>query len=175
MHIALAILEKLEINTSKGSSFSAEHTLFFKKRAIAQCNTMLDCRNCNSTSGFMTLLIVICERMVSSLKRLSATIHEQSQQHDPSIISRDKVTANGIGDKSSQSISFGEYEVDLIEEQRCLLSMLIMLQLINLERLLRRLKSITILRNWEAHRRKLASTDEKFREAAANIRRMNRI
>lgn len=174
MHTALAILENLESNTSKESLFSVDHTLSFKKRALAQCNAMLDCRNCNAASGFMMLLIVICEHMVSSFGQLTAGLQEQLQQQQSSKTFVDKMMIKGVCSEFRPSIFFGEYEVDLVEERRCLLTVLVILQLKSLERLLTRLKSITTLWNWETHRRKLALTDEKFREAAANIRRMNR-
>ncbi len=173
MHTALGILENLEVKNSRLNLYAVDHVLCFKKRALAQCNAMLDCRNCNALSGFMMLLVVICEKMVASFERLATSCREQQEQHQtpPGVGGWRK--AEGTGLASGQSIFLGDYEVDLAEERWCLVRVLVMLQLKNLGNLLMRLKSVANPWNWETHRTILVSIDRRFRETAASLRRMD--
>ncbi|KAI9879765.1 MAG: hypothetical protein M1830_007207 [Pleopsidium flavum] len=173
MHTALGILENLEVKNSRLNLYAIDHVLCFKKRALAQCNAMLDCRNCNTLSGFMMLLVVICEKMVVSFERLATSCREQQEQHRTPLGVGGWRKSENTGLASGQSIFLGDYEVDLAEERWCLVRVLITLQMKNLGDLLVRLKRVASPWNWETHNTILGSIDRRFRDTAASIRRMD--
>lgn len=167
MSTALDILEVLEIKNSKMSLEAIDGILSFKKRALNQCNVMLECQGCNSHSQFMMLLVVICDKMVASFERLSLTCREVHQQianvGDPK-------KAEGFTIVDGKSLFVGEYEVDLDEERCYLVRQLVMLQLRNLATFELRLKGIANGWSWDAHKTMLATIDKRLQDTAANIR-----
>lgn len=171
MQIALRILEELEIKNSRDDLYAADHVLSFQKRAIEQCSTMLNCKSCSTMSGFMMLLVVICEKMVSSFERITSCV-EQLQQHPlPSGgLDGGGPRAGGIGDE--QTVSVGEYEVDSLQEQCCLVGVLVLLQLKKLGAVLTRLKNLAATYNWGTHLTMLLSIDQRFRNSTAASRLM---
>lgn len=177
MHTALGILENLEVKNSRLNLDAVDHVLCFKKQALTQCNAMLDCRNCNALSGFMMLLVVICEKMVASFERLATSCHDQQKQqhHETPSGLGGWAKADGTGLGKGQSIFLGDYEVDLAEERWSLVRVLVMLQLKNLGNLLMRLRSVSSPWNWETHRTILVSIDRRFRDLAASLRQMDAV
>lgn len=167
MSTALDILEVLEIKNSKMSLEAIDGILSFKKRALNQCNVMLECQGCNSHSQFMMLLVVICDKMVASFERLSLTCREVHQQ-----ITNvgDTRKAEGFTIVDGKSLFVGEYEVDLDEERCYLVRQLVMLQLRNLATFELRLKGIANGWSWDAHKTMLATIDKRLQDTAANIR-----
>ncbi|KAL8661266.1 MAG: hypothetical protein Q9202_005750 [Teloschistes flavicans] len=170
MSTALDILEVLEIKNSKMSYEAIDGILSFKKRALNQCNVMLECQGCNSHSQFMMLLVVICDKMVASFERLSLSCREVHQQ-----IAEvgDMKKAEGFTIVDGKSLFVGEYEVDLDEERCYLVRQLVMLQLRNLATFELRLKGIANGWSWDAHKTMLATIDKRLQDTAANIRRLD--
>ncbi|KAL8724113.1 MAG: hypothetical protein Q9166_008125 [cf. Caloplaca sp. 2 TL-2023] len=189
MSTALDILEVLEIKNSKISLEAIDGILSFKKRALNQCNVMLECQGCNSHSQFMMLLVVICDKMVASFERLSLSCREVHQQMhiDPSTLGNQQSqcpiqgTTNNNTKKSTEGFTIvdgkplfvGEYEVDLDEERCYLVRQLVMLQLRNLATFELRLKGIANGWSWDAHKTMLATIDKRLQDTAANIRRLD--
>ncbi|KAL8699898.1 MAG: hypothetical protein Q9201_005741 [Fulgogasparrea decipioides] len=169
MSIALDILEVLEIKNSKMSLEAIDGILSFKKRALNQCNVMLECQGCNSHSQFMMLLVVICDKMVASFERMSLSCREVHQQ-----ITKmgDVKKAEGLSTGDGKSFFVGEYELDLDEERCYLVRQLIMLQLRNLATFELRLKGIANGWSWDAHKTMLTTIDKRLQDTAANIRRL---
>lgn len=170
MSTALDILEVLEIKNSKLSLEAIDGILSFKKRALNQCNVMLECQGCNSHSQFMMLLVVICDKMVASFERLSLTCREVHQQITEV---GDTKKAEGFTIVDGKSLFVGEYEVDLDEERCYLVRQLVMLQLRNLATFELRLKGIANGWSWDAHKTMLATIDKRLQDTAANIRRLD--
>ncbi|KAL8729760.1 MAG: hypothetical protein Q9181_004888 [Wetmoreana brouardii] len=170
MSTALDILEVLEIKNSKMSLEAIDGILSFKKRALNQCNVMLECQGCNSHSQFMMLLVVICDKMVASFERLSLSCREVHQQ-----ITQvgDVKKAEGLSIVDGKSLFVGEYEVDLDEERCYLVRQLVMLQLRNLATFELRLKGIANGWSWDAHKTMLATIDKRLQDTAANISRLD--
>ncbi|KAL8950138.1 MAG: hypothetical protein Q9222_003815 [Ikaeria aurantiellina] len=170
MSTALDILEVLEIKNSKMSLEAIDGILSFKKRALNQCNVMLECQGCNSHSQFMMLLVVICDKMVASFERLSLSCREVHQQiHEIGDIKK----TEGFTIVDGKSLFVGEYEVDLDEERCYLVRQLVMLQLRNLATFELRLKGIANGWSWDAHKTMLATIDKRLQDTAANIRRLD--
>ncbi|KAL8708611.1 MAG: hypothetical protein Q9220_006547 [cf. Caloplaca sp. 1 TL-2023] len=170
MSTALDILEVLEIKNSKMSLEAIDGILSFKKRALNQCNVMLECQGCNSHSQFMMLLVVICDKMVASFERLSLSCREVHQQiHQIGDIKK----TEGFTIVDGKSLFVGEYEVDLDEERCYLVRQLVMLQLRNLATFELRLKGIANGWSWDAHKTMLATIDKRLQDTAANIRRLD--
>lgn len=170
MSTALDILEVLEIKNSKMSYEAIDGILSFKKRALNQCNVMLECQSCNSHSQFMMLLVVICDKMVASFERLSLSCREVHQQFTEV---GDMKKAEGFSIVDGKSLFVGEYEVDLDEERCYLVRQLVMLQLRNLATFELRLKGIANGWSWDAHKTMLATIDKRLQDTAANIRRLD--
>ena len=170
MSTALDILEVLEIKNSKMSLEAIDGILSFKKRALAQCNVMLECQGCNSHSQFVMLLVVICDKMVASFERLSASCREV---HNTITEVGDIKRAEGFTIVDGKSLFVGEYEVDLDEERCYLVRQLVMLQLKNLATFELRLKGIANGWSWDAHKTMLATIDKRLQDTASNIRRLD--
>ncbi|KAI4217468.1 MAG: hypothetical protein LQ351_000063 [Letrouitia transgressa] len=170
MSTALDILEVLEVKNSKMSLEAIDGILSFKKRALAQCNVMLECQGCNSHSQFMMLLVVICDKMVASFERLSISCREV---HNTITEVGDIKRAEGFTIVDGKSLFVGEYEVDLDEERCYLVRQLVMLQLKNLATFELRLKGIANGWSWDAHKTMLATIDKRLQDTANNIRRLD--
>lgn len=170
MSTALDILEVLEVKNSKMSLEAIDGILSFKKRALAQCNVMLECQGCNSHSQFMMLLVVICDKMVASFERLSISCREV---HNTITEVGDIKCAEGFTIVDGKSLFVGEYEVDLDEERCYLVRQLVMLQLKNLATFELRLKGIANGWSWDAHKTMLATIDKRLQDTANNIRRLD--
>ena len=171
MSTALEILEVLEIKNSKMSLEAIDGILSFKKRALNQCNVMLECQGCNSHSQFMMLLVVICDKMVSSFERLSLSCREVHNHITE--VGDIKRAGEGFTIVDGKSLFVGEYEVDLDEERCYLVRQLVMLQLRNLATFELRLKGIANGWSWDAHKTMLATIDKRLQDTAANIRRLD--
>ena len=172
MSTALDILEVLEIKNSKMSLEAIDGILSFKKRALNQCNVMLECQGCNSHSQFMMLLVVICDKMVASFERLSLSCRDVHQQFNAEVESKAK-KGEGSAIFGGKSMSVGEYEVDLDEERCYLVRQLVMLQLRNLATFELRLKGIANGWSWDTHKTMLATIDKRLQDTAANVRRLD--
>lgn len=161
----------LEIKNSKMSLEAIDGILSFKKRALNQCNLMLECQGCNSHSQFMMLLVVICDKMVASFERLSLTCREAHQQVAGA--AGDLKKAEGFTIVNDKSLFVGEYEVDLDEERCYLVRQLVMLQLRNLATFELRLRGIANGWSWDAHKTMLSTIGKRLQDTAANIRRLD--
>ncbi|KAI9842243.1 MAG: hypothetical protein M1837_007388 [Sclerophora amabilis] len=182
MQTALEILAKLESKNCQVSVHALDEILSFKKCALVQCHNILRCTNCNPLLEFTMLLVVICEKMISSFERLKLWYHEhQSQeqaqrvpQASPPTVQPELVTGPSL-DRGAQglrsSISFlRDYEVNMTDEWAHRLGRLFMLQLRNLRSLVVRLSRLTTLCDWESHGIMLASIDRRVMEEMRNVR-----
>lgn len=168
MQSALRILEELEVKNSRDDLYAADHVLSFQKRALGQCNAMLNCKNCSTISGFMMLLVVICDKMVTSFERVSTCVEQLQRPSGVQEVGRPR--AGSIGD--GQAVSLGDYEIDSLQERCCLVSVLVLLQLKRLGSVLTRLKNIAAVFNWGTHLTMLLSIDRRFQNTTANLHLM---
>lgn len=163
---ALRILETLESDNNKFNNSAFDHILGLKKNAISQCSLLLGCQACSTTSAFVVLLIVICEKILISFEAWSTRYQgrkprasEGSSEGGPTGRSKGKI----------KRFFLGVYEVDSEHEQCSLLRSLAMVQMRLLHRLLNKLQDFAVSRNWATHQASLASFVLRLEEAAAGL------
>ncbi|KAL8822127.1 MAG: hypothetical protein Q9191_007131 [Dirinaria sp. TL-2023a] len=157
---ALSLLETLTIESARLSALSIARILHFKKRALMQCNILLDCERCSSVSSFIMLLVVFCEKMITSYERVLIVLKEQylfrqGQQLDTSFASFE-------GDEESQMV-LKDYDLDM-EEQPCVFEGLASMQMRKLKKFLARVKAVLEQRNCEPHVMTVDSVEERLQQ-----------
>lgn len=142
---ALRLLEALEVKTSRVDARTIDHILCFGKRAMVECNRLLDCQACVANSSFMMLLVVICQKLVLTFEKLAHRISDEEQRlHDE----RKKI-ANPLNEESV--VSLGAFRLDTQEEWWGVFGTLTVLQLRSLGILLDRLKVSAACWTWGTH------------------------
>lgn len=163
---ALRILEGLETVNNKFSMSTFDQILGLKKDAISQCSLILACRSCTAVSALVVLLIVICEKLLTSFETWSTRY--QGRKPKASVDSCEG-ESNDCSNGKVKKIFFGVYEVDSEHEQCALLRCLAMIQLRNLHRLLHGLQEFAASKNWVTHQVSLASFVLRLEKAAAGL------
>lgn len=158
MSLALSLLETLEIERNRKNNGTVDQILRFMKRALAQCNALLDCHICITRSNFMILLVVLSQKMTSSYEVVIRILREQyDQQKQPQYFDSgpnllEKVADDFIADAIERQgkMRLRDYEVDWIEEA-CVFGGLTTLQLSVWRAFLHRLKTIVLGSGWDTH------------------------
>ena len=164
MQIALQTLETLETDNNKFTSSTFDHILAVKKTAITRCTTILNCHTCGAASTFVMLLIVICEKILTSFEAWSSC-HQGCKPVSSPVSSLGEPKANSKAD----NFFLGVYKVDSKDEQCSLLRSLAIVQLRQLHRLLNKIKELALSRGWKAHQASSASFLLRLEEAAARL------
>ena len=163
---ALRILEGLETVNNKFSKSTFDRILGLKKDAISQCSLILACRSCTAVSALVVLLIVICEKLLTSFETWST----QYQGRKPKTSAdASEGEPNDCSNGKVEKMLLGAYEVDSEHEQCALLRCLAMVQLRNLHRLLHGLQEFAASKDWVTHQASLASFALRLRKAAAGL------
>lgn len=147
---ALALLETIAIESARHSAPNVGRILQFKKQALAQCNKLLDCERCCSFSSFIMLLVVFCEKLITSYEQVLVVLTEQYKLRQ-TLLLQDPVggSPESSGVRPEEFVmSVQDYNLDA-EEQPCVFGSLAYMQMKKMNRFLARMKAI--LRQWKCH------------------------
>lgn len=162
---AVRILEALQIDNNKLNPSTFDRILSMKKSTIDQCTSMMCCPICSTTSAFVMLLIVICEKLVISFETWSSRYKGKFPAMAQKIHGVDETSNN---DQPSK-VLFGAYEADKKSEQCSILRALAMCQLRRLTGLLSSLAKIAASKKWLAHETLLHSFHSRVQGAAEGL------
>ena len=160
---ALSLLETLATQSAQPSAPTVARILHFKKRALAQCDVLLDCQRCSSVSSFIMLLVVFCEKMVTSYERVLVMLTAQyKSRQGQSLETAGGSTATSARDEERR-MAVKDYDVDM-EEQPCVFGSLASMQMRKMKTFLARVK--TVLRQWncDLHVATVISVEERLRQ-----------
>lgn len=157
---ALSLLETLAIESARISGPTIARILHFKKRALVQCNMLLDCERCSSVSSFIILLVVFCEKMITSYERVLVVLTEQcklrqNQQLDPASASPER--------DEERQMAVKDYDLDM-EEQPWVFGGLASMQMRKLKTFLARLKAVLKQWNCDPHVMMVDSVEERLQQ-----------
>ncbi|KAG6988953.1 aristolochene synthase [Physcia stellaris] len=165
---ALSLLETLAIEIARASGPTIARILHFKKRALAQCNMLLDCQRCSSVSSFLILLVVFCEKMVTSYELVLAILTKQykSRQGREPVGTSTTRSHSGAFDaelEEERQMAVKDYDLDM-EEQPCVFGNLASMQMRKMRTFLARVKAV--LRQWKCdpHIATVDSVEERLRQ-----------
>lgn len=161
-HDAVRILEVLQVTNNIINPTTGDRVLSLKKTAIDQCITMMNCPICSTTSAFVMLLIVICEKLVMSFESWS------SNDKGKFLLVQQKCREDDESSRTSQSsnMMLGAYEADLESEKYSIFRALAMCQLRRLTGLLSSLMDISASKDWGTHLNLLNSFQSRVRKSA---------
>ena len=171
---ASANLEEWETIKHDSGRKWIDSLLALQKRTIGQCNYVLDCKRCSSSSSSMMLPLLMCEQVVSSFQLISdgnVTLARRRQQHGQLSLGPPNST-----EKRQLGISHGfvgEYEIESTHEWRHIVWVLIKHQLKNLYGLLSRLREQALTAGWSPQLTKAVCLEERLREVMANCELAN--
>lgn len=160
---ALSLLETLVTQSAQPSAPTVARILHFKKRALARCDVLLDCQRCSSLSSFIMLLVVFCEKMVTSYERILVVLRAQYKSR----LGQSLEIAGGSQATSERDeerrMAVKDYEVDM-EEQSCVFGSLASMQMRKMKPFLARVK--TVLRQWncDLHVATVVAVEERLRQ-----------
>ena len=178
MQKVLVVYEEVETKTNSDKVGSTDYYLNFQKSVLGQCSRMLKCSSCGRTSGFVMLLITICERLMSSFRRIlghcSDTLRRyQEMQQGSQSPKAGRAKASGDvddGDGGKQKVFVGGYGIESPQEQYCLVITVIELQLKDFRSLLLRLHDLTVRAGWEKHISMLHPIDDQMQDILTKLR-----
>ena len=162
---ALTVLETLSIEDSRTNWHRVGHLLQFTKGALNECNSLLDCPRCRRVSNFMMLLIVVCQKKITTFEHILVILTERYQARHSSRPSQAVETSSRMSTEQGEGtvMAVKGYEVDR-EEEPCLFGALTSIQLRNLGSLLVRIKTIMQGWKWEQHVAIVDSVGERVKE-----------
>jgi len=165
--LAMSLLETLAIEDVKPSLSSVAHLLHMKKRALVQCNKLLDCQRCSSVSSFMVLLIVLCQKILASYERVLVILTEQynriSEGQRTNELEASTQNVGGAESDEERQMMVKDYELDAAEEP-CILGGLASSQLMRLLAFLIRIRHVLRSWNWDPHVAMVDSVEGRVRE-----------
>ena len=157
---ALLLLETLTVESARPSAPTIARILHFKKRALAQCNMLLDCQHCSSVSSFLMLLVVFCEKMITSYERVLMVLTEQYQLGQGLPID---TTSVFYEQDDARQMTVKDYDLDM-EEQPCVFGGLASMQMRKLKTFLARVKAVLRQWNCDMHVVMVDSVEERLRQ-----------
>ena len=168
---ALTLLETLAIESARPSAPTVARILHFKKRALAQCNTLLECRRCSTVSSFIMLLVILCEKMITSYEQILAVLTKQynlrqarllgSATRYQSVESGNDHAAHALDEE--RQVAVKDYDLDM-EEQPCVFGGLASLQMRKLKTFLTRVKAVLRQCHCDLHVVMVDSVEERLRQ-----------
>ena len=160
---ALSLLETLAVQSAQPSAPTVARMLHFMKRALAQCDVLLDCQRCSSLSSFIILLVVFCEKMVMSYERVLVILTAQYRsRQEQSLIATGGAAASSARD-DERRMAVKDYDVDM-EEQPCVFGSLASMQMRKMKTFLARVKSVLKQWNYDDHVATVVSVEERLRQ-----------
>lgn len=138
----LSLLESVVHHDTLSTLSSVPIDLSLNKHALMRCKNLLDCSHCTSTSTFVTLLILLCQQIMTSYENIVVRLCEQFNKIHPDsqftargdsvdelhvrVQARIRERAGNEGGvmvndlATEQRLLFKEYEMD-VEEEPCVL------------------------------------------------------
>ncbi|MCJ1383954.1 hypothetical protein MMC17_007068 [Xylographa soralifera] len=162
---ALTVLETLSIEDSRTNWHRLGHLLQFTKGALNECNYLLECPRCSCVSNFMMLLIVVCQKTITTFEHVLVVLTERYQVRHSSRPSQTVEASSKMGmDKGEARVmAVKGFEMEG-EEEPCLFGALTSIQLRSLGSLLVRIKTIMPGWKWEQHVVIVDSVGERVKE-----------
>ena len=159
---ALSLLETLATQSTQSSAPTVARMLHFKKRALAQCDVLLDCQRCSRVSSFIMLLVVFCEKMVTSYEQVLVILTAQYKARQGQSPENESGSATTPERDEERRMAVKDYDVDM-EEQPCVFGSLASMQMRKMKAFLERVK--TVLRQWncDLHVATVVSVEERLR------------
>lgn len=166
---ALSLLEKLTLAETQSCPPSVAAKLHLKKRALVQCNKLLDCPQCSNISGFMVLLIVLCEKIISSYEHVLVLLTEQYERIRQQ--THTKLAGSALGSRTETSLlmqteqrqmTVKDYDLDP-DEEPCVFGGLALTQLKRFRDFLLRAKAVLKDCSLDPHVAMLESVEERVR------------
>lgn len=146
MNIALKLLEAFESRKCQPRDQNKNHILSLTKRAIAECNRMLDCDTCNVLSSFMILVIVVSQKVMSMLDTLTSMPYGHWDRGEDLV----RPHSQGVSADTGKMM-LDVLPLDTSEELENVFEVLEIRQCKDLSRLMGRLKSTAACWHWETH------------------------
>ena len=82
MDSALRLLGALETKNHTLNAHTVDRILCSEKQALVEWNRLLDCQEYVASSSFITLLVVICQKLVWAFEKLVHCISDEEQRSD---------------------------------------------------------------------------------------------
>jgi len=169
---ALSLLEAIVHHDTLGTLASVPTDLSLNKRALVRCEKLLDCDQCSSNSSFVTLLILLCQQIITSYKNIIAKLCEQFNKVHPNnqFTAREEDDLSYLWARAQERIQeqtcnegdmpngltpdkrllFKDYEVN-VEEEPCVFGGLTSMQLKTLVLFLVKLRELARGWSWGTH------------------------
>ncbi|KAI1359808.1 hypothetical protein F5Y08DRAFT_64740 [Xylaria arbuscula] len=140
---------------------NADDMLRYQKKALIECEELLECRRCTGQSAYTMLLLSMCRRILTTLGDLcqgaswgsSNTI--RNQEHGPDDRKRRKCGEDGDGADESRSRGYGisirNRQLD-DDDEHLVLQSLLTARVARLGRLISTLDRIVSEHSWPAHK-----------------------
>jgi hypothetical protein len=139
---ALIVLEDMEATKYQGKTPFVDSLLTLYKRTLEYCHAILNCQRCRSMSYVIALLIMTCEKLLTSthLTALATADCMVSEVMDSSENSS----------HSEPRLFLGEYEIDSLDERAQMVGVLKDIQAKKMANLLDQVESLTLENGWQA-------------------------
>lgn len=159
------LLEELENRSDAIDPAALDSAMAYHKEALSQCDGMLRCARCSGRSEYMMLLTIVCEKLVALCdKVLHRYLEHTSRRPDGNPSLRETTEAR-------QRIFLGDYEIDLTQEWKYLMKVLIVFQLRSLGRLLGKMKTLASSAIRGSQLTLLLNTERRLRDLTVSLQR----
>lgn len=156
----MSLLHNVVTGDTRSSLRTVPNDLQRNKRILNQCKLLLNCVACSHTATFITLAIVLCEKISLSYAHIINQLTVRyNQLHPESPYSHEtydntqmrNVDTTAVREQEAgQKMQIREYEVD-VEEEPCIYGGLVAMQLRTVRIFLHRLRELSSSREWSAH------------------------
>lgn len=170
-----------EVETKRNGDFvsSTELCLSRQDSVLTQCMRLIGCTDCRRMSGFITLLITICDRLMSLFQQTSADCldklrHHQQWQRRPAACNSLRMELSDSYEVSGEEpeVYVGGYRIESPQDQYCLVLAAIELQLKRFRGFWMRLKDISKESECERHKSMLRPIDNGLQDVLAKLRQV---
>lgn len=177
MQKVMVLYEEVETKRNGDVVSSTEFRLSRQDSVLTQCMRLIGCTDCRRMSGFITLLITICDRLMSLFQKTSADCLDKLQHHQQ--WQRRPATCNSLEMELSDNdevageeaeVFVGGYRIESPQDQYCLVLAAIELQLKRFRGFWMRLKDISRKSECERHKSMLGPIDNGLRDVLAKLR-----
>lgn len=177
MQKLMVLYEEVETKRNGDVVSSTEFRLSRQDSVLTQCMRLIGCTNCRRMSGFIALLITICERLMSLFQQTSADCldklrHHQQWQRRPAACNslRMELSDNDGVAGEEPEVYVGRYRIESLQDQYCLVLAAIELQLNRFRGFWMRLKDISSKSECERHNLMLRQIDNGLQDILAKLR-----
>lgn len=177
MQKVMVLYEEVETKRNGEVVFSTELRLSRQDSVLSQCIRLIGCTDCRRMSGFITLLITICDRLMSLFQQTSADCldklrHHQQWQRRPAASNSLRMDLSDNDEVAGEEpeVYVGGYRIESPQDQYCLVLAAIELQLKRFRAFWMRLKDISKELECERHKSMLRPIDNGLQDILAKLR-----